>query len=66
MRGRRCNTENEGVLGRQLAWLDGLVHAKRPYRLPLVLGRTEVAAVLENMTGVERLAASLMYGAGPR
>jgi integron integrase len=56
----------EGVLDRKLKWLDNIVHAKRPERLPVVLSRGEVAAVLGRMQGVERLCASLLYGAGLR
>lgn len=35
------------VLGVGLPWLDDVVRAKRPQRLPVVLTRTEVRAVLE-------------------
>jgi len=56
----------QSVLGREIAWLEGIVHAKRPERLPVVLGRGEVAAVLSRMSGVEQLCASLIYGAGLR
>src|SRR5262245_24656838 len=34
----------EGVLGRKLGWLENIVRAKRPERLPVVLTRGEVAA----------------------
>ena len=54
------------VLERDIAWLEGIVHAKRPQRLPVVLSRGEITAVLAKMTGVERLCASLIYGAGLR
>ncbi|HXJ23125.1 MAG TPA: phage integrase N-terminal SAM-like domain-containing protein [Polyangia bacterium] len=54
------------VLERQIGWLEGIVHAKRPERLPVVLSRGEVAAVLRQMQGVERLCSSLIYGAGSR
>jgi integron integrase len=54
------------VLGKDLAWLDGLVRAKRPPRLPTVLTRTEVEAILAQLTGVRWLIASLLYGAGLR
>jgi integron integrase len=54
------------VLDREIAWLTGVVHAKRPERLPVVLSRGEIAAVLSNMAGVEQLCASLIYGAGLR
>jgi integron integrase len=54
------------VLEREIAWLEGVVHAKRPERLPVVLSRGEIAAVLAKMKGVEQLCASLIYGAGLR
>jgi integron integrase len=54
------------VLGRDLPWLDGLVRAKRPPRLPTVLTRAEVEAILAQLTGVRWLIASLLYGAGLR
>src|SRR3990170_2650790 len=54
------------VLGKDLAWLDGLVRAKRPPRLPTVLTRAEVESLLAQLTGVRWLIASLLYGAGLR
>jgi len=54
------------VLEREIAWLEGIVHAKRPERLPVVLSRGEISAVLAQMSGIEHLCASLMYGAGLR
>jgi integron integrase len=54
------------VLGRELAWLDGLERAKRPSRLPTVLTRAEAERLLAQLTGVRWLLASLMYGSGLR
>ena len=54
------------VLELDLPWLDGIVRAKRPQRLPVVLTREEVRAVLQPMIGVPRLMAYLLYGAGLR
>ena len=54
------------VLEVDLPWLDGIVRAKRPERLPVVLTREEVAAVHRPLTGVPRLMASLLYGSGLR
>jgi integron integrase len=54
------------VLRRELPWMDEIVRAKRPQRLPTVLSREEVAALLREMKGVEHLMASLLYGAGLR
>jgi site-specific recombinase XerD len=54
------------VLDVDLPWLDGIVLAKRPHRLPVVLTRDEVRAVLQRLEGVPRLMACLLYGAGLR
>ena len=54
------------VLGVELPWLDDVVRAKRPQRLPVALTRAEVRAVLQRLDGVPRLMAILLYGAGPR
>jgi integrase len=54
------------VLELDLPWLDGVVRAKRPQRLPVVLTREEVRAVLQPLKGVPRLMAYLLYGAGLR
>ncbi len=53
------------VLGREMGGLD-IVRARRPVRLPVVMTRDEVRAVLERMHGRERLMASLLYGSGLR
>ena len=54
------------VLGRQVGWLDNLVRAKRPPRLPVVLSRAEVKLVLAGLEGVSGLVAALLYGSGLR
>jgi integron integrase len=54
------------VLGHDLPWLDEVVRAKRPARLPVVLTPEEVRALLGRMHGVPRLMATLLYGAGLR
>jgi integron integrase len=54
------------VLGRRLASMDAIVRAQRPIRLPVVLSRDEVAAVLSRLSGPVWLMASLMYGSGLR
>jgi len=54
------------VLGIKLLWLDGLVRAKRPRRLPTVLTRDEVRRVLSHVSGTRWLLLSLIYGAGLR
>ena len=54
------------VLELDLPWLDGVVRAKRPERLPVILTREEVTAILRPLTDVPRLMASLLYGSGLR
>jgi len=56
----------QAVLGRELEWLDGVVRAKGAPRLPVVLGREEVRAVLGGLHGSCWLMAGLLYGAGLR
>ncbi len=57
----------EAVLGRRLAVApDGVVHAKEGHRLPVVLTRDEVRAVLRELRGVSQLVALLLYGSGLR
>lgn len=48
------------VLGLELPWLDGLVRAKRPQRLPAVLTRAEVRALFAELEGTPRLVAALL------
>jgi len=50
----------------ELPWLDELVRARRPRRLPVVLSRDEVCAVIAHLAGTPKLMACLLYGAGLR
>lgn len=54
------------VLGIVLPWMDTMVRAKKPQRLPVVLSRAEVDRVLERMEGTYGLMARLLYGTGMR
>ncbi|MEW6414559.1 MAG: integron integrase [Pseudomonadota bacterium] len=54
------------VLDIDLPWMDTMVRAKKPRRLPVVLSRAEVARVLERMDGTYGLMARLLYGTGMR
>jgi integron integrase len=54
------------VLGVQVGWLDAMVRAKRPARRPSVMSRDEVRRLLEQMAGVPRLVATVLYGSGLR
>jgi hypothetical protein len=54
------------VLQIDLPWLDGIVRSERPHRLPVVLTREELRAVLRRLDGMPRLMACVLYGAGRR
>ncbi len=54
------------VLDVPFDWLDHIARARKPKRVPVVLTRREVAAVLDRLTGTYWLIASLLYGSGLR
>ena len=54
------------VLGTQLPWVDDVVIAKVPQRLPVVLTAREVRSLLHELNGTTALVASLLYGTGMR
>ena len=54
------------VLETDLPWLNEVVQAKTPKRLPVVLTPTEVRELLLHMDGTTGLIAQLLYGTGMR
>jgi len=54
------------VLVREIGDLSEVIRARKPKRLPVVMSRDEVKAVLANLTGDKWLMAALLYGAGIR
>ena len=54
------------VLEKPLPQVEDVVRAKRPRRLPSVLTRAEVRAVISRLGGAQRLVALLLYGSGLR
>ena len=54
------------VLRVPLPLLDAVVRAKPAHRLPVILRRDEVAAILRHLDGSSRLVALLLYGGGLR
>ncbi len=56
----------EKVLEEPLDRIEGVVRARRPRRLPVVLTSNEVQMILCRMDGMPRLVCSLQYGAGLR
>lgn len=53
------------VLGMKLPELE-VTRARRPSRLPTVMSREQVQALLRQLAGTPRLMASLLYGSGLR
>jgi len=56
----------ESVLGEEVGAIGTFERAKAPERLPTVLSKEEVRAVLDAMNGTRKLVASLLYGSGLR
>jgi len=54
------------VLGSRVEWLEGIVRAKKPVRLPVVLTRDEVKAVIANLRGDKKVMVMVLYGGGLR
>src|SRR5215475_5522575 len=54
------------VLRKEIGYVDGVVRAKRPHRLPVVLTRQEVKSILGALDHCDWLMVMLLYGAGLR
>src|SRR5260370_25273396 len=54
------------VLKKRLPWIDDIVRASRPKKVPVVFTQKEARLVLSRMTGTPRLMAHLLYGSGLR
>ncbi|MCZ6449803.1 MAG: integron integrase [Deltaproteobacteria bacterium] len=54
------------VLAKDIGYVNGVVRAKRPHRLPVVLTREEVRSILGQLQGLDWIMAMLLYGAGVR
>jgi integrase len=54
------------VLGVEVPWMDDLARPVPKKRIPVVLTRAEVQAVLGKLDGQHKLLASLLYGCGMR
>jgi integron integrase len=54
------------VLQLEFEWLDSVVRAKKPKRLPVVMSRSEVRKILDLLEGTPWLAAMLLYGSDLR
>jgi integron integrase len=54
------------VLGVELPWMESVVRAKRPQRVPTVLSQAEVTRLLAHVEGGSGLVVRLLYGSGLR
>jgi len=54
------------VLTVEIGAVPPVVRARTPERLPVVLSREEIGAILKQLTGMMRLIAMLLYGTGVR
>jgi integron integrase len=54
------------VFHQDIGWLEDVVRAKKPKRLPVVLSRAEVKELLQYVNGPAWLMTSLLYGGGFR
>jgi integron integrase len=54
------------VMRKEIGYVDGVIRAKRPHRLPVVLTRQEVKSILGILDRSDWLMVMLLYGAGLR
>lgn len=54
------------VLEQEIGWVDEIVRAKQPQRLPCVLTQEEIARLWPHLIGVHGLVLKLLYGTGMR
>ena len=54
------------VLRKEIGYVNGVVRAKRPHRLPVVLTRQEVRSIFGFLDGSDWIMVMLLYGAGLR
>jgi len=54
------------VLRKEIGYVNGVIRAKRPHRLPVVLTRQEVRSIVATLDGSDWIMAMLLYGAGLR
>jgi integron integrase len=54
------------ILNKEIGYVNGVVRAKRPHRLPVVLTRQEVRSILSCLNGTDWIMSMLLYGAGLR
>jgi integron integrase len=54
------------ILKKDIGYVNGVIRAKRPHRLPVVLTRQEVRSIVGCLDGSDWIMAMLLYGAGLR
>jgi integron integrase len=56
----------KNIIKTDIGWLDEVVRARKSSRLPVVFSKNEAKQVIDNLEGVSKLIASLLYGSGLR
>jgi len=56
----------KNVVKKEIDFIDSISRAKRIKHLPVVFSRNEASAILNNLTGINKLFVSLLYGTGMR
>ena len=54
------------ILNIDIGLLEGIIRAQRPIRLPVVLSKAEVIAVIKRLEGVTKIVGIILYGSGLR
>ena len=63
---RRRTSTYKHVLDTEIGAVPSVVRARTPERLPVVLSREEIAAILKRLTGTMRLIVMRLYGTSGR
>ena len=56
----------KNILRKALYWIDDIKRPSKPKHIPVVFTKTEAHAIIEQMEGVTKIIASLLYGSGLR
>jgi len=54
------------IFKKSVGQLDNVIRAIKPVKLPIVLDKSEVRAIIEQLSGAKQLAVQLLYGTGMR
>ena len=54
------------ILKQDIGWIDDIERPLKPKHIPVVFSKTEAHSIIQNMEGLPRLIAGLLYGSGLR